>query len=194
MYKLITPIALAASSVLANPILTHNPSMVPGIDNTGAFCAVVLDISGYESIDNQGSPNNQIAEFFVGPFQDIFAIEWDVNLTTIGGSWAEEAAISFGGGDVVLTPGFRDSFPVTNANYSSDGIVNLQDQGLPNILVGSDGYLRLEFFETFDDAEGETDAIWLDGSTITVYTPLWPTPGTTSALAFAGLIASRRRR
>jgi hypothetical protein len=194
MLKLTVPIALAASSVMANPIVSHNPMMIANPDNNELLCFGTIDISGYESVDLQGSPNNQTLDIFIGGGGlEVAALEWDLNLTTFGSSWAADAVISFEN-QLNLTPGIDDSFPVTNANYRSNGIFDLNDEGLPNIVVGADGMLSLEFFESFDDVEGETDAIWLAGSTITVYTTGWPTPGTASSLVFAGLITSRRKR
>lgn len=162
-------------------------------DSNQLLCGLTIDISGYQSFDLQGSPLNKIFHVLVGVGTEITALEWDLNLSTVGGSWASEAVIGFEN-QLNLTPGIADAFPVTNANYSSDGIIDLSDVGLPNITVGADGLLALEFFESFDDVPGVADAIWLAGSTITIYTPGWPTPGTASSLAFAGLIASRRKR
>jgi len=195
LFKLTLPIALAASSVIANPVVSQTPTMIPDPDNNGEFlCGLTFDISGYTSNDFQGSAINDIAAILFGANISISVISWDINLTTVGNSWADEATIGIEG-QVFIIPGFGDSFGVTNMNYSSNGLVNLFDLGLPDIIVGADGIIEIEFFETgFDDNPGSPDAIYEAGSTISFYTPGWPTPGTASLLAFAGLIASRRKR
>ncbi len=194
MLKYLTPIALTAFWANANPISFNDTTMVPNPDINGQFlCGLELDIGGIESFDAQGSSTNHIFDIFIGGGLEITAIEWDVNLSTNGASWASEATISIDD-QLLITPAIGDDFTVSNMNYSSNGIIVLSEIGLPNITVGADGHLSIEFFESFDDEMGVSDAIWLPGSTITLYTPGWPTPGPLTAFAFAGLIACKRNR
>ncbi len=196
MIKYITPISFITSSVIASPITSHSASSVLIPDKNQLSCALTIDISGYESVDSQGSENNRILDISVADrdFATIFALSWDLNLSTVGYSWASDSRIGFSS-QLFLTPGFDDNFTVTNANYSSNGVINLDNIGLPDIQLGVDSILSLEFFEDYDDAPGKTDAIWLPGSTITIYSTGWlPTPSAATTIALATLITSRRKR
>ena len=194
MFKIITPLVLAAAAASATPVQTPDPFMYTDPITGERLCGFLFDISGYNSNDFQGSAINDTLEIFLGAGSEIGAISWDINLSTVGFSWASEATIGFED-QVFLTPGIGDDFTVSNANYSSNGPIYLSDVGLPDIQLGADGILNIEFFESgFDDNPGAPDAIYGPGSTLGIYTSGWPTPGTASTLAFAGLIASRRRR
>ena len=194
MIKYLTPLALIAASASANIVETPDPVMYTDPQTGQLLCGFTLDISGYNSNDYQGSAINDLLQVFLGSNVEIDAIAWDINLTTIGLSWASEATIGFEG-QLDIIPGFDDNFSVSNMNYSSNGVLYLSDFGLPSVQIGADGILDIEFFESgFDDNPGAPDAIYEAGSTLSVYTRGWPTPGTASTLAFAGLIASRRRR
>ena len=194
MIKFITPLALIAAATTADIIQAPDPVAYTDPVTGQLLCGFTLDISGYNSNDFQGSAINETLQVFFGFNADVNAIAWDINLTTLGTSWASEATIGFEG-QLDLIPANGDDFTVSNMNYSSNGVLHLSDFGLPSIQIGADGILDIEFFESgFDDNPGAADAIYEAGSTISVYTTGWPTPGTASTLAFAGLIASRRRR
>ena len=151
----------------------------------------VIDVSGMQFNDAAGSALNQVLSLFTGsPGQVVRGIAWDVNLTTIGASWATEAVISFEG-QVNLTVA-TDTFPVTNTNYYSGGYVYLSDLGIPPITVGADGILDLEFYDSYVDNAGAGDAYFEAGSTITI-TNL-PSPSALTFLGLAGLTCTRRHR
>lgn len=152
---------------------------------------MTFDISGFQSNDAQGSALNQHLIVALGAGAEVTGIGWDVNLTSIGGSWGSEAVISFGG-QINLTPS-GDGFPVTNMNYQS-GIVDLSDIALPNITVDGAGNLDIEFFESFVDNGGTGDTLYEAGSTITLAVKGIPTPGSLAVLGLGGLVAGRRRR
>lgn len=152
---------------------------------------ITIDISGMQFNGSQGSPFNEILSIFVGQSTGIAGIAWDVNLTTIGASWASEAVMIFEG-QVNITVA-DDPNPVTNMNYNSGGFLYLEDLGIPEITVGADGMLDIEFYESFIDNAGTGDSFFEAGSTITI-TNVTPTPSTLAFLGMAGLISTRRRR
>ena len=144
---------------------------------------VTIDISGMASWDFQGDPDNEVAELFIGGAIPI-RIEWDVYITTVGVSWAEEVTFGIADESLEIMPGAGDSFSVTNMNYQ--GSINGGFVGSP------DGVLEIEFYETgFDDNADAIDAYFEGGSTISV---IFPAPGTLGAMGLAGLVACRRRR
>ncbi len=149
---------------------------------------LVVDVSGYESWDFQGDADNTILNVLVGSGANITNIAWDVNLTTVGISWADENTMGFFGNSVAVNPGAGDAFTVTNMNYSgSTGA---------NITLGGNGLLDIEFYEVgFDDNFNSVDSFYEDGSFITLTgTGFVPTPGSLAVLGLGGLMAGRRRR
>ena len=196
--KVIALAALAATAGLA----TANPIAVGQfagntVDNAGtATGTIIVDISGYQSWDEQGNALNEILTVALGVGAEMTGIGWDVNLTTFGGSWASEAVMNFGG-QLFLTPGVADGFSVSNQNYNSGGILDLSDNGIPNTLPDASGNLDIEFFESFVDNAGAPDSIWEAGSTLTLVGfggNFVPTPGSLAVLGLGGLVAGRRRR
>ncbi len=174
-----------AVSGLAQAELVHWSDLV-GQDtpfNASNRALLTIDISGMASWDFQGDPDNEVAELFIG-FAIPIAIGWDVNITTVGSSWADEVTFGIADESLEIMPGAGDSFSVTNMNY----------QGmLYGGFVGSlDGVMEIEFYESgFDDNADAIDAYFESGSRITLF---FPTPGPLAALGIGGLIGSRRRR
>jgi hypothetical protein len=193
----LTVLAAAAGLATANPISAADQFAGTTVDTAGSpTSSILVDISGYQSNDAQGSALNQILSVFIGFNTEITGISWDMNLTTIGGSWASESVISLGG-QLFLTPGIADGYGVTNMNYNSGGLVDLSDNGIANILPDAAGNLDIEFFESFVDNNGTGDAFWEPGSTLTLAGTGFlypPAPGTLAALGLGGLIATKRNR
>lgn len=189
---------LAASAGLATAgFSSFNGAIDAGAEPAGtATSTLAVDISGISHWDLEGSLNNESLRIFVGQDARITSIGWDVTLTTFNGSWASEASIRFQGsqGDLDITPGSADGFSVSNMNYNSGGLIDITDAGLPNLIVDTDGYITLSFYETFDDVEGEIDATWHEGSVITLGGCCIPSPGTLALLGVVGVVGSRRRR
>lgn len=160
-----------------------------GLASTNSFGDMVtIDISGYSSWDFQGDPQNEIANIMLGPSASITHISWNINLTTVGVSWAEESTIGLMGNIEQITPGFGDGFPVSNMNY--------QGSQASSIVLGADAMLDIEFYEFgFDDNADAIDSYFEAGSTITFHgRTLYPTPSTIALFGFTGLCVSRRRR
>ena len=149
---------LAAAAGLEQPQAQFSPHHSASTPLTPAGVAtgtIVLDVSGMQFNDSAGSALNEILSVFIGVGGEVTGIGWDVNLTSIGASWASEAVMGFEGQVNLTVSG--DANPVTNTNYAS-GIIDLgDDAGLPNITVGADGILDIEFSESFVDNAGTGD-------------------------------------
>jgi hypothetical protein len=124
---------------------------------------LTINVAGVESYGEIGDPGNTVLTFNVGANSKITSIDYLLNLTAIDPSWLSEIGLSFTDSDgiegVVFNPGFGDDFEGTDT-YT--GSADLVDFGL-DFKVGSDGILRLEFYEDFDDFSG-TDGIWNFGT------------------------------
>lgn len=193
--KAIALTALAAAAGLA----TASPYLATGlteysVNNAGAPTqTITIDVSGINFNDAGGSALNEMLSVALGLGAEVTGLGWDVNLTTVGGSWASEAVINFEG-QINLTVGIGDDFGVTNQNYASGGILDLTDAGLPNITLGGDGNLDMEFFEGFVDNGGTGDAFFEQGSVLFLAVTGVPTPGSLAVLGLGGIVAGRRRR
>lgn len=167
-------IAIAAIAALAGTAMAQD--------------TLVLDISGSASWDFQGDPDNEILNVLVGSGANITNISWDVNLTTVGLSWADETNLGLFGNSVVLNPGAGVATTVVNANFTGSQATN--------ITLGADGLLDIEFYEIgFDDNPNAIDSFFEGGSTVTLSgSGFIPTPGSLAVLGLGGLVAGRRRR
>tara|TARA_R110002073_G_scaffold336260_1_gene531429 strand:+ start:188994 stop:189515 length:522 start_codon:yes stop_codon:yes gene_type:complete len=152
--------------------------------------SLVIDVSGTQFFDDQGAAINTTLNIYVGYSATITNISWDVNLTTFTQpnatfpSWASEAVMLFQGAETVNVS--NDAFGVVNQNYAGSQASAL--------VLGADGILEIEFFESFDDAAGFADAQFEAGSTITIHGYAHPTPSSLAAFAAFGLFTSRRKR
>jgi len=136
---------------------------------TASAALLDIDITGIESWDGEGSGNNTVlvVDLGLGNSATVDGFGWDVTISTVGASWLSEAVMGFRDNDgdgIDITPGFADNGS-GNETYSSGGILDLTDNLLPDIFL-LDGFLRIEFFEGFDDVEDAIDAIY--GGFITV--------------------------
>lgn len=189
----LTALAAAAGLATASPYLATGLTEY-GVNNAGAPTqTITIDVSGINFNDAGGSALNEMLSVALGLGAEVTGLGWDVNLTTVGGSWASEAVINFEG-QINLTVGIGDDFGVTNQNYASGGILDLSDNGLPNITLGGDGNLDMEFFEGFVDNGGSGDAFFEQGSVLFLAVTGVPTPGSLAVLGLGGIVAGRRRR
>jgi hypothetical protein len=130
-----------------------------------SLCAapLTIDVAGVESYGEIGDPGNTVLTFNVGANATITSIAYSFNLTAISPSWLSEIGLAFTDSDgiegVVFNPGVGDTFEGTDT-YT--GSADLIDFGLA-FNVGSDGILRLEFYEDYDDFNG-VDGTWNFGS------------------------------
>lgn len=159
---------------------------ISGITTQSHALTFTLDVSGMASWDFQGDPDNEILELFIGANAPISYISWNLNITTVGASWADELTIGIFGNSTIINPASGDAFSVTNMNYQ--GTIDAA-----HIILGADGILDFEFYEIgFDDNANAIDAFFEAGSTITV--TIIPTPSSLAMLGLAGLFTTRRRR
>jgi|GEM_PF-1655257 len=169
---------------------------------SGGGAHVKYNISGLESRDFQGDPDNLmiLIQSNPGTSLSITQISWDINLTTLGVSWAEEASFRiFGdplGNEIEAIPGFGDAFSVTDLNYAGSS-------QFTNLRFNSDGQLFLEFYERgFDDNVNAADAIYELGSTLSfglsfigdISFTVIPNPGTLGVFGCLLLKGCKRRR
>jgi len=148
------------------------PTILSQTQNLGST-TLVLDISGEDSWDGLNDPSNTVLVVPLGAGSAMTGIGWDVNLTTIGGSWLSEARFYFDGSDqdlmgLFLTPGVGNNVGGTNANFSSGGPLDLTDNGIPDIPILADGNLYVQLYEGFDDVPDAVDANWVANSSLTI--------------------------
>lgn len=163
---------------------------VGGVNPTPADFLVV-DVTGIESWDGFGDPDNTVLNFNLAPNAHVIGVSWDVEIEAFSPSWLSEMRVDFTDSGVStgvsFAAGAGDNFPGVG-NYA--GSANLVDLGL-DFNVGADGVLRFEFWESFNDFDNAVDGVWNSGN-ITVE---WvPAPGSLALLGLGGLAAIRRRR
>ncbi|MFT5051810.1 MAG: hypothetical protein ACI8QZ_003234 [Chlamydiales bacterium] len=146
---------------VANTTPTLNSS---SFDEASGATTLNFDMTGQESWDGLGDPSNTVLGPGLPDGSSMTGVGWDITLTTVGGSWLSEATMNFNG-LVYLTAGIGDDFAGTGA-YASGGIIDLTDNGIPDILVAGD--LAIELFEGFDDVDDAVDAVY-GGSIDLVY-------------------------
>lgn len=143
-----------------------------GVDNC-------IDMSNIDSWDSLDDPSNRIIDLDIGADTKVVGVAWDVGLETFAGSWLSDATVLIsdtnGSSDrdaILLSPGFDAGEP-GNREFSSEGIILFAREGLPEPESGSDGILRLQFFELFDDAPGAIDASWRNAVSPVTCPGLW---------------------
>lgn len=203
-------LALAAGA-LANPYISgtlDGAGSAGSLDPRGVTNTIInVDISGVSNFSTAQSGLNTVMEIDLaaalglasGSSVTMTSIGWDVNITTFGSSWLSEAQIYFDdninpdGTGLFLNPGAGSSFGGTNVNFASGGQIDLSDNAIANVVL-SNGILRLEFADSFDDGDADPDSIWENGSTLFVGVAEVPAPGAAAVLGLAGLAGLRRRR
>lgn len=149
-----------------------------------AGSSLVVDVSGANSWGFQGDAMNESMNVLVGAGASITSISWDVTLTTISPSWADENTMTFNGAESINVAA-GDAFTVSGAAYAGS-------TGSALVLDGT-GLLNIEFHEVgFDDIAGGVDSFFGQGSSLTI--GYVPTPGSLAVLGLGGLVAGRRRR
>lgn len=162
---LLSPSEAGASGTVRNEIgatildTNYNP--------TNGTTTMLVDLSGEQSWDGLGDASNTVLLVPLGTGATMTGIGWDVTIATVGGSWLDEARLYFDGSDqdlsgLFLSPGFADATPGTGS-YSSGGILDLSDNGIPDIPILADGNLWIELNESFDDVADAVDADYTAG-------------------------------
>lgn len=200
---LVSIIPCAASIASQQSVLSSLPITSPAGERTGEDIAM-LDVTGIPSMDTLGSPNNRIVYLWVGEFNFVTGVGWDVALqTTAPGSRRSDISLlmtntamqpvpNFG-----IAPGIQDRTPGGPTQYSSNGIRKFADSNLPNILALSDGLIRLEFWDTPDHLIGQPDGLWVSGSLhFQTMFPIPPivAPGAINLLGVGAIVFWKRSR
>jgi hypothetical protein len=161
----ITPIKVATRNPADYVPYTPHGDFFPASGGT-----VVLNVAGTPSYDSRGASCNVRVSIQAPNNKTHFSgIGWDVQLTAYSPSWLSEIAVlitNVNGEGYILRPGAGDTFGGTGF-YSSNGLNDLCGvYGLPPLNL-PDGYLYLEFYETYDDFSGcGQDGNW-DSGTLT---------------------------
>lgn len=132
----------------------------------------VVDISGTESWDGPGDSDNVKLNVDLGACSPVFTgIGWDVTIETFGLSWLSEATIGFTDTDgdpagefASIAPGAGDTFPGI-ATYS--GTRDFASSGITPPTLDN-GFVELEFYESFNDFVDGVDAEYKTTSTLTI--------------------------
>ena len=174
-----------------------------GIAGLAVGDSITLDLAGVNSNDNFGSPNNEMSLVNLGDVT-ITGIGWDNvvgNGDDTGVTWGNEmtmAVVDSGDLNGVFISFFPSEGGATAGGVwgpsSSGGIIDLASQGLE--FNTASGTLLIEFFESYNDVDGATDAHYESGTVTIEYagsTPVVPGIGGLAALAGFGLIGRRRR-
>jgi len=191
---------LACTSAFATPVtMTVNDPPSVAVSAT----PITVRVQDVQSVGLFGDPANTVTTVFVGANAFISAISFNVNLTAYPSSTLGDISVAFT--DTTVTDGVFLS-PADGSTASGTatfaGLSDLVLQGSA-FTVGSDGYLRFEFFENRDDMTG-ADGIWNSGYfvidvTQAVTTPPAGVPEPASVVLMAGGLlmmgmAARRRR
>ncbi|MEL7450973.1 MAG: hypothetical protein AAFN78_17295, partial [Pseudomonadota bacterium] len=108
---------------------------------TAGAGVTTIELNGVDSWDLQGDSDNVILAIDLGPATAVTGIGWAVDITPVGFSWYSEATLLFtdslGGQGVSVTPGAGDDFAGAGIpmSYSSGGIIDLTNAGIPNIRL-----------------------------------------------------------
>lgn len=187
-------IAVFAGIASASPIASTDIESLEIQNPADSPTTMLIDLSGFNSWDTKGSPFN---ESLVIPFPSRFqitGISWDLTIETIGGSWLSEPNIRLfntdetGGFTFVPGIGFDNSGIMTFV-----GSIDLVASG-DDFTTNTDNLLNIEIFESFDDFPGGIDALFQNGSSLTIHLKKVPAPGSLALLGLGGLVATRRRR
>lgn len=176
--------ALAAALAFSAGAFAKNPNNGPMVFANGSTASspegtpslvVNVDIGGQTTNELCGdfaappAAGNVTFDVPLGSGAVVTGLGMTGGLTTIGASWQSEAVVMFRGNDLSQTIRFT---PLVGVNSSGTGtfdtgVLDLSDNGLPNITLGAAGNLSLELCETFNDGPGP-DATFAAGTVVQV--------------------------
>lgn len=159
--------AAAVSGIAALPA----PRIVA---SDSSLATSTFDVSGIASWNAAGDAANVVIIIPVGANVRIDSISWNVSIEAYNPSWLADFGIQFTssagspGGGFWLRPAAGVQLPGIGSYASAP--LNLEAAGLA-FNTGSDGLLRLEFFESYDDDPDVQDGLWLSGTVTVGYVP-----------------------
>ena len=162
---------------------------------TAQAAAVVVNVSGAQSINLLGETGNTVWLLDIGANAVLNSLSWDVTLNALDPSLLSEMQLSFGSSSgldlVTVAPAELDP---SSGTGSYAGGADLATLGL---VVGSDGLLRIEFSESFKDfAPGTADGQWVSGIlSFDVSAAAVPEPASAALVLLGlGIVLAQRRR
>lgn len=188
---------LLPASAMAGTVINLSPITVSAAAD-GVTTLLTFDVSGIASWGTLGDASNVVALLDIGAGSTLDQVGWNVNLTATSPSWLSDIAVQFSDSAATQDTAISLAPSATNAagtaSYASSGLVDLTAANL-SFAVGSDGKLRLEFYETWDDIAGAQDGTWNSG-TLTLSVTAVPEPATYGlmALGLLGVLLAARRR
>lgn len=188
---------LLPASAMAGTVINLSPITVRAAAD-GVTTLLTFDVSGIASWGTLGDASNVVALLDIGAGSTLDQVGWNVNLTATSPSWLSDIAVQFSDSAATQDTAISLAPSATNAagtaSYASSGLVDLTAANL-SFAVGSDGKLRLEFYETWDDIAGAQDGTWNSG-TLTLSVTAVPEPATYGlmALGLLGVLLAARRR
>jgi len=121
---------------------------------------VTFDVTGAEAWGDQGANGNTVLTFNVGPNAKVTGFNFDFNVTVKGMSEFRELNLFVSDSSLLD----NETLVVAPGDTGNNGTKSFANSGLFEITVGSDGILRLEFFDRFDDFSNAVDDVWNFGS------------------------------
>jgi len=162
---------------------------------TSQAAAVVVNVSGAQSINLLGEAGNTVWLIDIGANAVLNSLSWDVTLNALDPSLLSEMQLSFGSSSgldlITVAPAELDP---SSGPGSYAGGADLAALGL---VVGSDGLLRIEFSESFKDlAPGTAEGQWVSGNlSFDVSAAAVPEPASAALVLLGlGLVCAQRRR
>lgn len=186
---LLTGTALAAKGDATQLLRSFGGGAVPDGTPTVTFSVSIAPNDTTTACAAQPAPTEPVISLAVGPNAVITGTGWNTTQTAFAPSWLSELTIQYYnnvGAQVAVNPGFGNDAPGGPTNFTSGGVLDLTDNGLPNIQIGADGILRLGLCEGFLD-NANPDGRFSAPSTITIacnncVDPSGPPPGADLAL------------
>jgi hypothetical protein len=168
MKKTITLFVWVLCLVASYPLLSQTCT------GGGPASVLTLSMSGRTSFDEEGDASNQSGTLNSSIAGDVVAVAINgVNLSTVGGSWCDEAAVTFsttnGGAGVFTTFSAQSSSgPCTDLPYTE--FFDLVDLDL-EFATGPGNTVFWELWEVFDDNPNSADANYTAGSIVLYVCP-----------------------
>ena len=173
-----------------------------GVAGLAVADSTTISLAGIESKDRLGSPINTRILENIGAGSTVVGLEWNnvVGNGMGGDTWGNEMAMAVLNSNGI---GVSVNFFPSEGGSTAGGVWGPATGGSPTALIddgleftADNGEITFEFYESYDDLQGTTDAIYESG-TVTIYwesaTPPVPGLGGMAVLAGAGLLGRRRR-